>query len=109
MRPVAQALQALGCRIAIGSVGRQPVSFKLIHAIGAHYVKIDGALVRELHRDAVALAKVQALHRVCRTVGMRTIAEFVEEPETIEKLRAIGVDYAQGFGISKPAPLAELE
>ena len=102
MGPVVRGLQSLGCRIAIGSVGRQSVSFKLIHGIGAAYVKIDGGLVRELHRDGVAFAKIGALHRVCRSAGMETVAEFVEEPETIAKLKAIGVDYAQGFGISKP-------
>jgi EAL domain-containing protein (putative c-di-GMP-specific phosphodiesterase class I) len=109
MRPVAQALQALGCRIAIGSVGRESVSFKQIHAIGANFVKVDGALVREMHRDEVAVAKVRALHRVCHAAGMQTVAEFVEEPDTLGKLRSIGVNFAQGFGISKPAPLADME
>jgi EAL domain-containing protein (putative c-di-GMP-specific phosphodiesterase class I) len=109
MRPVVAGLRSLGCRLAIGSVGRQTVSFKRIHGMGAAYVKIDGALVRELDRDGVSFAKVGALHRVCRSAGMETVAEFVEEPQTIARLKELGVDYAQGFGISKPAPLSQLE
>jgi EAL domain-containing protein (putative c-di-GMP-specific phosphodiesterase class I) len=108
VRQCADALKALGCRIAIGSVGRQSVSFKAVHSAGANYVKLDGAIVRELHRDPVAQAKAQAISRVCRSAQIRTIAEFVEEAETLERLRAIGVDYAQGFGISRPGPLADL-
>ena len=109
VRPVARALQGLGCATAVGSVGRQSVSFKPIQAIAANYVKFDGSLVREIHRDPVAHAKAQAVNRVCQLAGIRTVAEFVEEEETLEKLRGIGVDYAQGFGISRPGPLSALE
>jgi EAL domain-containing protein (putative c-di-GMP-specific phosphodiesterase class I) len=108
VRQCTAGLRALGCRIAIGSVGRQSVSFKAVQSAGANYVKLDGAIVRELHRDPVAQAKAQAISRVCRSAQIRTIAEFVEEAETLERLRAIGVDYAQGFGISRPGPLADL-
>jgi len=101
-------LRQLGCSIAVGAVGRQTISFKAIQTVSANFVKLDGALVRELHRDPVALAKAQAISRVCQSAHIRTIAEFVEEQETLERLRAIGVDYAQGFGISRPAPLADL-
>lgn len=105
IRPTIRALQEAGCNIAVGSVGRQSVSFKSIQAVAARYVKLDGSLVRELHRDPVALAKARAINRVCHMAGMETVAEFVEEPETLEALRSIDVDYAQGFGISRPAPL----
>ena len=109
MRPVIKSLKALGCRIAIGAVGREPVSFKPIRSVRADFVKIDGALVLQLQRDTGAYAKAHAIGRVCHAHGMQTIAEFVEESETLEKLRSMGIDYAQGFGISQPAPLTELE
>jgi EAL domain-containing protein (putative c-di-GMP-specific phosphodiesterase class I) len=109
VRPVAKALQELGCRIAVGSVGRQSVSFKAIQSVAANFVKLDGALVRKLHRDPAAHAQVQAINRVCHGAGIRTIAEFVEEREILDKLKAIGVDYAQGFGISRPGPLSDLD
>jgi EAL domain-containing protein (putative c-di-GMP-specific phosphodiesterase class I) len=53
----------------------------------------------------VALAKLNAITQVTRTMGILTIAELVENEETLTKLRAIGVDLAQGFGISSPVPL----
>lgn len=107
IKPVVKSLQAQGCSIAIGSVGRQSVSFKAIQSVAPAYLKIDGGLVRELNRDPVAVAKAGALNRVCQGVGIRTVAEFVEDDETLAKLKTIGVNYAQGFGISRPAPLAE--
>jgi EAL domain-containing protein (putative c-di-GMP-specific phosphodiesterase class I) len=108
IRPVLKALQQLGCRIAIGSVGRQSVSFKAIQSVAADYVKIDGALIRELSRDKVAHGKVNAINRVCQSAGIETVAEFVEDAETLDKLKAIGVNYAQGYGLSPPAPLSDL-
>jgi EAL domain-containing protein (putative c-di-GMP-specific phosphodiesterase class I) len=109
MRPVLRSLKALGCRIAIGGVGRELVSFKPIQSVRADFVKLDGALVLQLNRDAGAYRKVHAIGRVCRAHGMRTIAECVEESDTLEKLKSMGIDYAQGFGLSQPAPLTELE
>jgi EAL domain-containing protein (putative c-di-GMP-specific phosphodiesterase class I) len=105
----AAALRKLGCRMSIGSVGRQSVSFKAIQAVAPDYVKLDGALVRELHRDPVAHAKARAINRVCQSAKMHTIAEFVEEEATLRRLREIGVDYVQGFGVARPGPLADLE
>ena len=109
MLPVARALQSLGCAIAIGSVGRESVSFRALQAMAPNYVKLDGSLVRELHRDSVAHAKAQAINRVCQLAGIKTIAELVEQQITLDKLREIGVDYGQGFGISRPGPLADME
>lgn len=106
--PAARALQEMGCNLAIESVGKQSGSFKVFQTIGAHYVKIDGSLVREMQSDAAARMKIQALSRVCRGLGVRTIAEFVEDQEALQLLRAAGVHYAQGFGLSRPAPIAEL-
>jgi len=53
-----------------------------------------------------ALAKVRAVQRVCKVIGVRTIALMVESDESVEKLRAVGVDFAQGFGISHPHPFS---
>jgi EAL domain-containing protein (putative c-di-GMP-specific phosphodiesterase class I) len=55
----------------------------------------------------VELAKITAVNRVAKSIGVKTIAELVENEETIAKLREVGIDFAQGFGISRPRPLAE--
>ncbi|MCC6473817.1 MAG: EAL domain-containing protein [Burkholderiales bacterium] len=106
--PITRTLQQMGCRIAIGSVGRQSVSFKAIQAVSANFLKIDGALVREIGRDKATQGKVKALNRVCQLAGIETIAEFVEDQATLNLLADMGVNYAQGYGLSRPAPLAEL-
>lgn len=58
----------------------------------------------QIRRVPEALAKVRAIQRVCKVIGVRTIAEMVESEEIQERLRAVEVDYAQGFGIAKPRP-----
>ena len=100
------ALKAFGCRFAIAGFGRDSISFDALRTAGASVVKIDGGIVREIHRDPVARAKVRSIQRVCAKAAVRTVAEFVEQAETLAALREIGVDYAQGYGISKPEPLA---
>ena len=102
----ARKLNALGCQFAITSFGRDSASFDAVKAVQASFVKIDGAIVREMHRDSVALAKVSSIQQVCHKAGIRTVADFVEQEETIKLLREIGVDYAQGYGVSRPGPLS---
>jgi EAL domain-containing protein (putative c-di-GMP-specific phosphodiesterase class I) len=99
-------LKALGCQFAVTGFGRDSISFDALRAVGASIVKMDGSIVREIHRDAVALAKVRSIQGVCSKAGVRTMAEFVEQPETLALLREIGVDFIQGYGVAKPEPLA---
>jgi len=100
-----QSLKATGCRFAIAGFGRDSISFDALRAVGASVVKIDGAIVRELFTEPVALAKVTSIQRVCSKAGVLTIAEFVEQPETLAKLRELGIDYVQGYGVARPEPL----
>jgi len=102
-------IKAMGCLFAIGSFGRGVISFKALRTVSADFVKIDGGIVREIDRDPVANAKVQAITRVCKQFGMATVAEFVETPEILNILRKIGVSYVQGFGISKPGPISAFD
>ncbi len=99
------ALRGLGCRIALTGFGRNRVSLDLLKAMPLDFVKIDSSVVLNFLRDAVALAKMKAIARVCRTLGIRTIAEFVESEEIWQGLQALDIDYAQGFGIGTPQPL----
>jgi EAL domain-containing protein (putative c-di-GMP-specific phosphodiesterase class I) len=102
-----ESLKATGCWFAVAGFGRDLISFDALRAVGANVVKIDGAIVRELDKDPVALARLSSIQRVCSKAGVLTIAEFVEEPETLAKLRELGVDYVQGYGVAKPESLAE--
>jgi EAL domain-containing protein (putative c-di-GMP-specific phosphodiesterase class I) len=72
------------------------------------FLKIDGVFVEDIANDPVSLAMVSSINDVGHVMGMETIAEFVENDQILAKLRAIGVNYAQGYGVGKPRPLAEL-
>lgn len=101
----ARQIKSLGCSFAVTGLGGDSVSFQTLRTIPAALVKIDGAIIREIHRDNLALAKAKSLQQVCRKLGIHSVAEFVELPETRRLLQEIGVDYAQGYGIVRPAPL----
>jgi EAL domain-containing protein (putative c-di-GMP-specific phosphodiesterase class I) len=98
-------MRQAGCYSALSQFGRSEVSFALLKSLNVDYVKIDGNIVLNILRNRVALAKLSAITQVTRTMGIVTIAELVENQETLAKLREIGVNYAQGFGISSPVPL----
>ena len=68
-------------------------------------VKIDGQFVRDLCRDPVDLAMVRSINEVAHILGKRTVAEWVEDGAVLEKLRELGVDYAQGRHVGEPLPL----
>lgn len=73
------------------------------------YLKIDGYFVRDILDDPTDSAFVESISQIGNVMGIKTIAEYVENAETMEKLRTIGVGFAQGYHIGKPKPLAELE
>lgn len=100
----AHELKPLGCRFTLDGFGRSGIGFNHVKALPLDFLKIDGRIVLQIERVPEALAQVRAIQRVCKVIGIRTIAEMVESEECREKLRAIGVDYAQGFGIAKPRP-----
>lgn len=98
-------LRRIGCRIALGGFGGGKVSFDALKQLPVHYLKIDGNLVRDIECNPVNLAKIKAISRVSKALGVRTIAQFVENDDVLNKLTEFGIDYAQGFGIAKPRPL----
>ena len=100
-----EKVKALGCRFVVSAFGRDSISFDALRTTGAKFVKIDGSMIREIHSDTVALAKVKSIQQVCAKGGVQTVAEFVELPETLSKLREINVDYVQGYGVARPEPL----
>ncbi|MDH3288922.1 MAG: EAL domain-containing protein [Betaproteobacteria bacterium] len=97
-----------GCRISIDSFTSIKVSFSHLTDLAVDFIKIDGDIVQKIAHNPTELAKVKAIVLACQRIGVRTIAEFVETKETLDLLREIGVDYVQGFGISRPEPISNL-
>jgi EAL domain-containing protein (putative c-di-GMP-specific phosphodiesterase class I) len=103
----AQRMKQQGCQVALTGFGRDKVSFDLIRGFQVEYLKIDGSVILNMLRDPVQLAKITAIDKVAKQIGVKTIAEFVENYQIIAKLKEVGIDFAQGFGVSQPRSLAE--
>ena len=102
------ALKPSGCRFTIDAFGSVKLSFSHLSGLAVDFIKIDGVIIQNLFKTPADLAKLRAIVHVCQKLGMRTIAEFVEDDKTLEKLREIGIDYAQGFGIALPGPIGNV-
>jgi diguanylate cyclase (GGDEF)-like protein len=101
-------LRGLGCRFALDDFGSGLSSFAYLRSLPVDYLKIDGTFVRDMHQDPIDAAMVEAIHKVARLMGVRTVAEYVEDEATALMLREMGVDYAQGYHIHRPQPLHEV-
>ncbi|WP_455217082.1 EAL domain-containing protein [Kaarinaea lacus] len=100
-------LKRSGCRFALDDFGTGVSSYLYLKTYPFDYVKIDGSFIRNIENSPVDAVMVESICRVASVMGIKTIAEFVEQEELIEKLKNIGVDFVQGYAIAKPAPLTE--
>ncbi len=98
-------LKRLGCRFALDDFGSGLSSFKYLKSLPVDYLKIDGSFVRGMEADEIDHAMVGSIHQLATLMGIKTIAEFVENDGILDALAEIGVDYAQGYGVAKPMPL----
>lgn len=105
---VASRLKPLNCPIAVSGFGIGATSLPGLQRLGVRIIKIDGGLVRNLGRKPAALERLRTITDACIGLGMLSVAEMVEEQETVDILRDAGVDYAQGYGIGLPIPLSQL-
>ena len=103
----AARLAALGCRFALDDFGAAFASFYYLKHLPFDYLKIDGEFVRSCANDRTDRLVIQAVVDIARGLGKKTVAEMVEDQQTVELLREMGVDYAQGFHLGRPAPLAK--
>jgi diguanylate cyclase (GGDEF)-like protein/PAS domain S-box-containing protein len=103
----ADRLTEFGCSIAIDDYGVGFGPFYYLKHLPFDLIKIDGDFIRDLPRNDADQLTVKAIVEIARGLGKKTIAEFVEEPSTVDLLRELGVDMAQGFYLGKPVALAE--
>ncbi len=108
VRLFAERLRAAGCSFALDDFGVGFGTFTYLKHLSVDYLKIDVEFVRELLSNDTDRHVVHAMVAVARGFGIKTIAEGVEDEATLELLASMGVDYAQGFWLGRPAPVAEL-
>src|SRR5271167_727758 len=97
-----QALKELGCKFALDDFGTGLSSFGYLKHFPVDYLKIDGSFVKEILHDPIDREMVRSINEIGHLTGKQTIAEFAENVEIINMLRGLGVDYAQGYGVSQP-------
>ena len=99
-------LEAMGCEVALDDFGAHAPSYGYLRTVPAHYFKIDSSLVGAAPTDRVARAVISSIVRMAGDLGIETVAESVEFDTELQAVRALGVDYAQGFLIGRPESLA---
>ena len=101
-------LRGLGCKFALDDFGSGLSSFGYLKNLKVDFLKIDGMFVKDIVDDPIDRAMVKSINEIGQVMGMKTIAEFVENDEIKLILSGIGIDYVQGFGIGKPMPFIRL-
>jgi diguanylate cyclase (GGDEF)-like protein/PAS domain S-box-containing protein len=102
------ALKPRGCCFALDDFGSGLSSFAYLKTLPVDFLKIDGGFVKDMVRDPIDHATVEAIHRIGHVMGIETIAESVENEQILAQVKAIGVNYAQGYALGKPRPLREI-
>lgn len=95
-----------GCKVALDDFGTGQSSFSQLRVLPVDIVKIDGSFVRDMDRDASSEVLIRSICEMSHVLGKRTVVEWVERPGDVERVRALGADYMQGFGLHQPEPLA---
>jgi diguanylate cyclase (GGDEF)-like protein/PAS domain S-box-containing protein len=102
------ALREYGCRFLLDDFGSGLSSFGYLKNLPVDFLKIDGSFVRNIHRSPIDRAMVAAINDIGHVMGLRTVAEFVENEDIRTLLCHQGVDFGQGFGIALPVPIDEI-
>ncbi len=98
-------LHGMGCEFGLDDFGRGIGSFASLQDLAIDFLKIDGTYTRDLVPDSLNHQVVTAITRLAKTVGFRVIAEQVEDQESFDALRELGVDFVQGYYVERPAKL----
>ncbi|MDB5864388.1 MAG: hypothetical protein JWO70_2194 [Betaproteobacteria bacterium] len=104
---IIKELKSMGFCFALDDFGSGMSSFAYLKNLPVDFLKIDGGFVREMDKDPVSRSMVAAINQIGHAMGLKTIAEWVENEAVLRELRVIGVDFAQGYAIGRPSPLPE--
>jgi diguanylate cyclase (GGDEF)-like protein/PAS domain S-box-containing protein len=97
-----------GCKFALDDFGSGFSSYAYLKNLPVDFLKIDGMFIRDIATDLANFAMVESINHIGHIMGRKTIAEFVENQDTIQVLNQIGIDYLQGYAIAKPQPLGDM-
>lgn len=103
-----RGLKSDGFRFCIDDFGKSLGSLGSLRDLPIDFLKIDGSFIKDMLTDDISLGMVEAIHRIARMIGVKTIAECVETEGAFRRLCQIGVDYAQGYACGRPEPIDNL-
>jgi diguanylate cyclase (GGDEF)-like protein len=98
-------LKSIGCKFLLDDFGSGMSSFAYLKNLPVDFLKMDGGFVKDITRNEIDLAMAKSIQSIAEAMSIKTIAEFVEDRETMILLRKMGVDYGQGFYLSSPMPI----
>ena len=99
-------IRALGLQVALDDFGAGASSFGYLKTLPVDTLKIDGQFIQAMVDEPLDEAAVHGFMHVARAMGVHTVAEWVDRPEVLERVRELGIDFAQGFLLHRPEPLA---
>lgn len=106
-RRFVRRMRNLGCSFALDDFGTGFCSFSYLRDLQVDYLKIDGSFVRDLASSPLSEAVVRSITEIAHLLDIRAVAEHAEDETQIDLLRALDVDYAQGYAFQRPLPIAE--
>lgn len=98
-------LKAYGCKFLLDDFGSGMSSFAYLKNLPVDFLKMDGGFVKDITRNEIDLAMAKSIQSIAEAMKIKTIAEFVEDADTMKLLKKMGVDYGQGFYLSSPMPI----
>ncbi|MBW8329980.1 MAG: DUF1631 family protein [Thiobacillus sp.] len=101
-------IRRYGCRFSLDDFGSGFTSYSHLKNLRTDTLKIDGSFVKDMLKNPGDYAMVKSMNDIGHSLGLRTVAEYVESPMLLDALREIGVDYAQGYAIHRPCPIDEI-
>lgn len=107
-RRLINQINELGCQFSIDDFGTGFSTFAYLRELPAHSVKIDGSFVKDMTKNSADHTLVTAINNIAKALDKSTVAEFVEDKSTFKELSNIGVDFAQGYYISRPIPAEQI-
>jgi EAL domain-containing protein (putative c-di-GMP-specific phosphodiesterase class I) len=101
------SIKEMGCKFSLDDFGTGQSSYEYLKKLPVDYLKIDGVFIKDIVDNPADQAMVKSINEIGHFLGMKTVAEYVENQQILEVLKEIGVDYAQGFGVEKPILMTE--
>ena len=104
---IIHSIKEMGCEFSLDDFGTGQSSYEYLKNLPVDYLKIDGVFIKDIASNPADKAMVKSINEIGHFLGMKTVAEYVENDEILSILQDIGVDYAQGFGVEKPVLITE--